>query len=56
MPAFVTSMDVVPPRRTENSGMSSSSNSSIRFRLMNSGSHFFFSSKGACYPNAENVS
>ena len=40
---------------TENSGISVSRIALIFFRLAKSGSHFSFSSKGACCPNAENV-
>ena len=43
-------MDVVPPSRTENSGMSLSRIALIFFRLAKSGSHFFLSSSGACCP------
>ena len=50
MPGLVTSMDVVPPRRTEHSGINLSRIDLIFFRLAKSESHFFFSSKGACWP------
>ena len=42
MPGLVTSIDVAPPSRTENSGMSVSRIALICFRLVKSGSHFFF--------------
>ena len=55
MPGLVTSMDVAPPMRTENLGIKVSRIALIFFRFAKSGSHFVFSSKGACWPNAEYV-
>jgi hypothetical protein len=46
MPGLVTSMDVAPPNRTENSGINVSRTALIFFRLVKSESHLFFSSKG----------
>ena len=55
MPGLVISMEVVPPRRTENSGMSLSRKTFICLRLEKSGSHFSLASMGASWPRAEKV-
>ena len=55
MPGLVTSIDVAPPIRTENSGMSASSVTLSIFRLLKSGSQCFFSSRGASWPRADIV-
>src|SRR5664279_2816572 len=48
-------MEVAPPRCTENSGIRPARIDWMTLRLVNAGSHRFFSSIGACCPSAENV-
>src|SRR3990172_8340709 len=56
MPAFVTSMEVVPPMRIEKPGKERLSTFIIRSRFSLSGSHFSFNSIGASCPKAEKFS
>jgi len=53
MPGFVTSTEVVPPRRTENSGISLSRMALIFLRLAKSASIFSFHLMGPADLNAE---
>jgi len=55
IPGLVTSIDVAPPMRTENSGRVLSRTALIAVRLVKSGSHLSFSARGACWPRADSV-
>src|SRR3546814_14581068 len=55
IPGFVMSIEVVPPKRTEKSGIKVSRISLIFSLLTKLGSHIVFSLKGACWPKAEKV-
>ena len=55
MPGRVMSIEVAPPRLTENPGRSGSRIALIAWRLAKSGSQLLLAESGASWPSAERV-